>query len=250
MATHIAVAGKGGTGKTTFSALMIRYLVEKRKGDILAVDADPNANLNEALGLKVETVIADILDDTKDPKAIPEGMTKGMFIEYKLSHALVETKDVDLLVMGGPQGPGCYCYPNDLLRKAIETLSQNYDYVVMDNEAGLEHISRGTIPRVEHMFVISDASARGVRSAGRVHDLVKNLNSKVDNIYLVVTKTSEDSLPLLRGEIEQTGLTLIGSVPQDVKVTEFDVQGKPLFTLPADSPAVQSVYSILDHLRL
>ncbi|MHB1420017.1 MAG: ATP-binding protein [Bacillota bacterium] len=245
MTKYIAVAGKGGTGKTTFCSLLIRYLMEKKRGTILAVDADPNANLNEALGLQVTTMIADILEDTKNPKAIPEGMTKDLFIEYKLSQAIVEAKNVDLLVMGGPQGAGCYCYPNDLLRKHIETISKNYDYLVIDNEAGLEHISRRIIPDVSHLFVISDASARGMRSAGRVHQLVKSLKSKVDHIYLVVTKTREEGIDALEEEIRKTGLQLIGTVPLDPQVAEYDIQGKPLFDLPAESGAVRAVNEIL-----
>ncbi len=250
MAITIAVAGKGGTGKTTFTALTIRYLVEKKKGDILAVDADPNANLNEALGLQVDRVIADILEDTKDPKAIPEGMTKDMFIEYKLSQAIVESKDVDLLVMGRPQGPGCYCYPNDLLRKKLETLGANYDYLVVDNEAGLEQISRRTIQKVDHLFVISDATARAIRSAGRVNDLIKTLQTPIGKTYLIVTRVGPEGIDPLMTEMERTGLQLIGTIPNDPLVAQFDMQGKPLFDLPADSPAISAVQQILTKARI
>ena len=167
MPKYIAVAGKGGTGKTTFASLVIRYLIQNKKGSVLAVDADPNSNLNEALGMEVSTTISEMLAQTKDPKSVPPGMSKEVFIEYKLQQSLVETKDLDLLVMGGPQGPGCYCYPNDLLRKYLERLSSGYDYVVVDAEAGLEHISRRTIPQIDWLFIISDASARG--EIGRAH---------------------------------------------------------------------------------
>ncbi|CEP66611.1 Nickel insertion ATPase/GTPase (CO dehydrogenase maturation factor), CooC type [Moorella glycerini] len=244
MARHIAVAGKGGTGKTTFAALLIRYLVEKKKGSILAVDADPNANLNEALGVKVDTVIADILDATKNPRAIPAGMSKDMFIQYQLAQALVETRDFDLLTMGRPQGPGCYCYPNDLLRKHLETLSASYDYMVIDSEAGLEHISRRVIQNVKDLFVISDASVRGIRSAGRVQELVQELQLAIPNMYLIVTKTTGDQGPL-QEEIERTGLPLGGTIPYDEQVVAFDTYGKPLFELPAEAPAVLAVSDIL-----
>lgn len=245
MTKYIAVAGKGGTGKTTFTALLIKYLVTHAKGSILAVDADPNANLNEALGLEVQTAISDILAEVKDPKAVPTGMTKDIFIEYKLSQSIIETPDVDLLVMGGPQGAGCYCYPNDLLRKHLENLGQNYDYVVVDSEAGLEHISRKTIARIDYLFIISDCSARGIRSAKRVLDLVQNLKNQVDQIRLVVTKVNDNQLNDLANEIERTGLTLAGTVPFDSKVVEYDVQSKPLFSLPEENQAVQAVYNIL-----
>ncbi len=246
MAKFIAVAGKGGVGKTTFTALMLRDLVRSKKGaSILAVDADPNANLNEALGMDVEVTIAELLEETKDPKAIPEGMPKNVFVEYKLQQSLVETKQIDLLVMGGPQGPGCYCYPNDLLRKHLENLSNGYDYVAVDTEAGLEHISRRTIQKIDVMFVISDSSARGIRSAGRVNDLIKGLKTPVGAVYLVVTKTAEDSLHNLTDEIAKTGLELIGEIPLDPQVTSQDVQGKPLFDLPDDSLAVKAVESIV-----
>lgn len=245
MAKYIAVAGKGGVGKTTFTALMLRNLVRTKKGaSILAVDADPNANLNEALGLELEVTISELLEQTKDPKAIPEGMPKDVFVEYKLQQSLVESKEIDLLVMGGPQGPGCYCYPNDLLRRHLENLGQNYDYVVVDTEAGLEHLSRRTIQHIDLMFVISDSSARGIRSAGRVYDLIKGLKTPVKDVYLVVTKTAEGSIAELESEIEKTGLKLIGDIPLDSQVVTQDVQGKPLFDLADDSLAVQAVEKI------
>ncbi len=250
MPVTIAVAGKGGTGKTTFSALLIRYLIEKKKGSILALDADANANLNEALGLEVDTMISDILNETKDPKAIPAGMTKDMFIDFKMSHAIVETDKVDLLVMGNPQGPGCYCYPNDLLKKHLDSLSTNYDYLVADNEAGLEHISRRTIPKVDYLFVISDASARGIRSAGRVKNLVDSLKAPVEKIFLIVTKTQHQGIEPLMPEIEKTGLELIGTIPMDSRVTQYDIEGKPLFDLPEDSAAVKAVQDILSQVKL
>jgi CO dehydrogenase maturation factor len=248
MAHHIAVAGKGGSGKTTFAALLIRYLVKNKKGSILAVDADPNANLNEALGVEVATVIADVLEATKNPKAIPAGMSKDIFIEYQLAQALVETRDFDLLTMGRPEGPGCYCYPNDLLRKHLETLSDNYDYMVIDSEAGLEHISRRIIQHVTDLFVMSDASARGIRSARRVRELVQELQLPVANQYLVITRAAGDLAPL-REEIERTGLPLQGVIPYDEQLVTFDTLSKPLFALPADAAAVQAANAVLDRCQ-
>lgn len=251
MAKYVAVAGKGGVGKTTFTALLLRQILNKKPDiSVLAVDADPNANLNEALGLEVTATISDLLEETKNPKAIPEGMPKDVFVEYKLQQTLVESQDIDLLVMGGPQGPGCYCYPNDLLRKYLENLGSNYDLIAIDTEAGLEHISRRTIPRVDTMFVISDSSARGIRSAGRVNDLIKGLHFAVEEVYLVVTKTSDTSLNSLSEEIEKTGLKLIGEIPLDSLVAELDLAGQPLYNLPDESKAVQAVQKILERTQI
>lgn len=240
----IAVAGKGGTGKTTFVALTLKYLAEEGKGSILAVDADPNANLNEALGVELRTAVADILDEVKDARAVPSGMTKDLYIQYKLQQSLIETEKIDLLVMGGPQGPGCYCYPNDLLRQYLERLAENYDFLVVDSEAGLEHLSRRTIPRADILFVMSDATARGVRSAGRVKAIVDSLKTPIERLYLVVTKV-EDGLGPLWSEIAATGLELIGLVPLDEEVIRRDLAGQPLVALPQEAPAARAVREIL-----
>ncbi len=246
MTKYVAVAGKGGVGKTTFTALMLRQMVESKKGiSILAVDADPNANLSEALGLPVTATISELLEETKNPKAIPIGMPKDVYVEYKLQQSLVESKDIDLLVMGGPQGSGCYCYANDLLRRHLENLGQSYDFVAVDTEAGLEHISRRTIPKVDVMFVVSDCSARGIRSAGRVYELIKGLKSEIKQVYLVVTKTAEDSISALAEEIAKTGLQLIGDIPLDPFVVKQDLAGKPLYDLPDEAISVQAVDKIV-----
>ena len=252
MPIQIAVAGKGGTGKTSFCALLIRYLIEQGKVPILAVDADANANLNEALGLElVGQTVSELIASTKDEKSIPTGMSKEAYIEYKLSAALAEGKDVDLLVMGGPDGPGCFCFPNNILRKHLDQLqTQGYQYIVIDNEAGLEHISRRTTRDIDFLFVVSDSSARAIRSAGRVHDLVRQLETKVKHIFLVVTRATPADVEQLRGEIAKTGLTLAGIIPSDPLVNEFDIKGQPLFNLPDHSPAVQAVYALLGHLNL
>lgn len=244
---NIAVAGKGGTGKTTFTALMIRALIKNDERPILAVDADANANLNEALGMEVQAKITRVLEEFKDKKnEIPPGMDKINYMELQLSSALSEEKDVDLLVMGGPTGSGCYCYPNDLLKKFIDKLNDNYPYMVMDNEAGLEHLSRRTTQDIDALYVISDASARGIRSAGRVKEIVDDLDLKVDQIYLVVTKTTGNELEILQDEIDKTGLEVIGTVPRDEEILEYDLHGKPLIDLPDESAVVESVEKIVE----
>ena len=249
MTMRIAVAGKGGTGKTTLAALLVRYLMEEKKGkDILTVDADANANLNEALGLEVEETVSSILEDTKDPKAVPSGMTKDVFVEYRLSRAMVEEDDFDLLVMGNPEGPGCYCYPNDLLKKYLETLSKNYDYMVIDNEAGLEHLSRRLLPMVDLLLVTSDATARGIRSAGRVKEIVEKVKLEVTKMGLVISRSRDGEAQSLNEEIKKSGLELLGEIGYDSKVAEHDLNGLPLLSLPDDSRAVKDSRQLFQNI--
>ncbi len=247
MAKHIAMAGKGGTGKTTIAALLIKYLIEKKKGSILAVDADPNANLNEALGYEFENTISQILVDIKKGN-VPTSMTKETYLQFELHRALVETDYVDLLVMGGPQGPGCYCFPTDILKRHLANMDRSYDYLVVDNEAGLEHISRKTIEDVDVMLVISDPTAKGIRTAGRIYQLAKSLNINIADAYLIVTKIA-DPAPLQK-EIDATGLKLLGVVPYDPKVVEHDLKGISMLDLPDDSAAVQATRDMFDKLKL
>ncbi len=240
MTMRVAVAGKGGTGKTTLAALLVRYLMREKMGkDILTVDADANANLNEALGLEVNETVSSILEDTKDPKAVPSGMTKDVFVEYRLSRAMVEEKAFDLLVMGNPEGPGCYCYPNDLLKKYLETLSKNYDYMVIDNEAGLEHLSRRLLPMVDLLLVTSDATARGIRSAKRVREIVEKVKLDVTKMGLVISRSRDGETQTLDQEIKKSELQLLGEIGYDPMVAEYDLNGQPLLNLPDDSRAVQ-----------
>jgi CO dehydrogenase maturation factor len=251
MTIQIAVAGKGGTGKTSFCALLIRCLIERGKTPILAVDADANANLNEALGFPIEhATVSELIAATKDPQGLPQGMTQDVYIEYKLNSALSEGKDVDLLVMGGPEGPGCFCFPNNILRKYLDHLTKGYQYIVMDNEAGLEHISRRTTRDIDVMFVVSDCSARSVRSAGRIQRLVGQLDAKVNRLWLVLNRAAPEDAKALREEIEKTGLPLAGLVPADPQITEFDVRGKALFELPQESPALAAIRSLIDTLGI
>jgi len=246
VAFNIAVAGKGGTGKTTLCSLIINQLIRANKKPVLAVDADANANLNEALGLEIGGTIAETLAriyNTTEP--LPAGMTKDRYVAFRVHESLAEGDDVDLLVMGGPEGAGCYCYANNLLRGFVAELSNNYSYVVMDNEAGLEHLSRRTTQNVDVMFITSDASARGIRSAGRVKQLVDNLKLDIKKMYLVVTRVNEQTLGALKAEIEKTGLEMAGTIPEDEQVTELDLLSKPLINLPDNSPVVKAVHGIL-----
>ncbi|KXS44574.1 MAG: CO dehydrogenase maturation factor [Candidatus Frackibacter sp. T328-2] len=243
---NIAVAGKGGTGKTTFTSLLTRTLIKNGETPILAVDADANANLNEALGMDIYTTITKLLNEFKEMKGRPPGgMDKASYVEYQLKSSIVEEEDVDLLVMGGPTGPGCYCYPNDLLKGFLSDLSDNYPYVLLDNEAGLEHLSRRTTQDIDILFVISDASARGIRSAGRVKDIVEDIKLNIDQLYLIITKAPDNVTEALGDEIKKTGLEMAGTIPHDPKVAEYDLHGNPLIELPDDSLAVKAVEEIV-----
>ncbi|HHX87967.1 MAG TPA: AAA family ATPase [Firmicutes bacterium] len=245
----IALAGKGGTGKTTLTALLIRYLAWNYPDrSILAVDADANANLNEALGLPVEGTISSILEQTKQSNSVPTGMTRDMFIKYQLNRAMVETERYDLLVMGNPLGPGCYCFPNDLLKKYLEKLSDKYHYVVTDNEAGLEHLSRKVLPAVNLMVITSDLSARGVRTAGRIREIIGNVRIEAGRMGLVITRGRPEDLEKLQGEIKKTGLELWGVIPHDPLVEEYDLYGKPLLEMPDQAASVIAAESLFGKL--
>jgi len=247
MSFNIAVAGKGGTGKTTLCSLIIRQLIKAGKKPILAVDADANANLNETLGMEIEGSLADIIlriNNNLDP--MPAGMSKDQYVAFKVHESLSEGDNVDLLVMGGPEGAGCYCYANNLLRGFVADLRNNYPYLVMDNEAGLEHLSRRTTQNVDVLFITSDCSARGIRSAGRVRELAENLKLDIKKMYLVVTRVNDKAFDSLLPEIEKTGLELIGKLPLDEQVMEYDLLSKPLIDLPNDSQVVAAVDNILN----
>jgi CO dehydrogenase maturation factor len=242
----IAVSGKGGTGKTTLCGMLIKYLLDKGKEPILAVDADSNSNLNEVLGVAVKSTIGEARELMK--RDVPTGMTKEMWFEYKINEALIEANGYDLLVMGRPEGPGCYCAANTLARKYIDILSDNYRYVVIDNEAGMEHLSRLTTQNVNLLIIISDPSSRGVSTAGRIRDLVLELNLHIDRTALILNRAPRDLGPTIAGQAGAFGLELVGTIPADEMVFQFDVEGKPTFGLPADSRAVQSARRIFEHL--
>jgi CO dehydrogenase maturation factor len=226
--------------------MLIKYLLDKGKKPILAVDADSNANLNEVLGVAVNSTIGEARELMK--RDVPMGMTKEMWFEYKVNEALIEANGYDLLVMGRPEGPGCYCAANTLARKYIDILSDNYRYVVIDNEAGMEHLSRLTTQNVNLLVIISDPSSRGVSTAGRIRDLVLELNLEIGRSVLIVNRAPGDLDPAITQQAEALGLELAGTIPSDETVFQFDVEGKPTFELPADSRAVQSARKIFHDL--
>ncbi|MEW6771625.1 MAG: AAA family ATPase [Bacillota bacterium] len=247
----LAVAGKGGTGKTTFAALVIKHLLKAGKRPILAVDADPNANLSQALGIEAAGSIADVMRAvSEDREQIPPGMTKDRYVAYRMHQLLAEGKDVDLLVMGGPEGPGCYCFVNNLLRGFIKELAANYPYVVMDNEAGLEHLSRRTAQNMDVFFVLSDATVRGVRSAARIRELADSLKLGIKRKYLVLNRARPEEVKVLEPEIAGTGLEYAGMIPVDAAVAEYDLYSRPIVSLPDNAPAVAAAGDILRSIEI
>jgi len=248
----IAVAGKGGTGKTTLTGLVIRYILEKKQGPIMAVDADANANLNEVLGVEVDGTIGHIREEALETAGgRPHGMGLDEYLDMRIEQVLIEAKGYDLLVMGRPEGPGCYCAANNVIRKYTDHLIDSYRYIVTDNEAGLEHLSRRTAQKTDLMLIISDPSARGIMTAGRVNEIVDELNLEVGRRGLIINRAPEGGLPeSVQAAIKKTGLELFGVIPTDQNVTEYDFAARPLVELPADSPAVSELYGILDGLNI
>lgn len=254
MAHVIAIAGKGGVGKTTLCGMLIQYLGEKKRGPVLAVDADANSNLNEVLGVDVDMTLGDIREEIaraeiSSTSPIPSGMTKADYAEFKFASALVEEDDYDLLVMGRTQGKGCYCYVNGLLQAQLAKFQKSYPYIVVDNEAGMEHISRGVLPSMETAILVSDCSRRGIQAVGRIAKLIEECEMHPKTVGLIVNRAPEGKLnDGIMEEIQLQGLNLLGVVPQDQEVYECDCAGKPTSQLPADSPVKKALYEILDKL--
>ncbi len=247
MPFSIALAGKGGTGKTTVAGLLIKYLVKTGKTPVLAVDADSNANLNEVCGLEVTDTLGNAREEMKKG-IVPSGMTKDIFIDMKLQQAVVEDDGFDLVVMGQPEGPGCYCAANTLLTGFLEKLTVNYPYIVMDNEAGMEHISRLTTSNVDVLLTISDTSRRGLQAAVRINDLAKDLNIGVSKSYLIINQTKEAPSDSVLNIIKEKGLELAGTIPEDRTVYEYDLNGRPTIELPEDNTAVMAAYEIFEKI--
>ena len=246
----IAVSGKGGTGKTLLSSLLIKALSDKGK-DILAIDADPDSNLPEALGVEVIKTVGDVREELKVDTAegnIPKEMNKWDILDYKIMEAVVETPKFDLLVMGRPEGSGCYCAVNNILRKIIETLSKNYDYIVIDTEAGLEHLSRRTTQNVDTMLVVTDKSKRGILTAKRIGDLAKELDIKFTDIFLIINRITPNNKDLILKKAEDTGIEIIGTIYEDPQVSEYDIEGTPLVNLTEDSDSVLAVSKIVSRI--
>ena len=249
MSFSIAVAGKGGSGKTSVASLIIRYLKKNGLGPILAVDADSNANLGESLGLAIRQTIGSIIASFNDEKInIPPGMTKEAYLEYKLNEVITESKRLDLVTMGRGEGAHCYCYPNLILKKFIDTLADNYAYTVMDNEAGMEHLSRRTTQNVDELLLISDHSVKGIRTVARIRDLVSELELVVKRQSVIINFVPTKLDPLVTEELAKLGIDPTATIPLDKEVYEYDLGLKPLLDLPDTSKAVKVVDNLMAKL--
>ena len=249
MTFSIAVAGKGGSGKTSVTSLIIRYLKNRKMGPILAIDADANANLGDSLGLAVKQTLGAIIASFNEEKIdIPAGMTKENYLTYRFNEAMVESSGLDLLTMGRGEGPECYCYPNVVLRKVADSMAGNYAYVVMDNEAGMEHLSRRTTQNIDALLLISNHSVKGVRTLARIRDLVSELGLVVKKQFVIINMVPDEVAPSISEELAKLKLEPAALVPSDEILYQYDLEAKPLLDLPDSSKAVRAVDKLMDQI--
>jgi CO dehydrogenase maturation factor len=249
MTTTIALAGKGGTGKTTVAALLIKYLIEQGMDRVMAIDADPSSNLNLVLGLPLEVTVGGIREEMLEKvqaNQLGAGTSKYDYLDYHIRVATVEGDHLDLLAMGRPEGQGCYCPVNNLMRMIIDRTSKDYDWVVIDNEAGMEHLSRRTTRDVDVLLIVTDPTVRGVVAARGIAGLARDLSINVKHSYLIVNRLAGELTPALQSAIDEIGIELAGSVPYDPLMAEFDSNGRPLVEVSNDSVAYRAVQQIAD----
>lgn len=260
MTTTIALAGKGGVGKTTVAAMVIKWLAQNQTGSILAIDADPSSNLNMVLGLDLEWTVGDIREDMLEQVkssllgggaamgALPGGVNKRDYLEYHVKSALAEGSRFDLIAMGRGEGPGCYCAVNHNLREVIDGLSRHYAYVVIDNEAGMEHLSRRTTRDVQHLLIVSDPTQRGLVAAQRIADMRKELEINIEKAYLILNRLTGETPAELQAFISKMDVPLLGAIPADDELASFEFSGRPLVDLPDDSPVYRSVSAMMSSI--
>ncbi|NOQ46873.1 MAG: AAA family ATPase [Desulfobulbaceae bacterium] len=250
MTKVIAMAGKGGTGKTTTSALLLKYLIARKMTPILAVDADANANLNELLDLNIHMTLGEIRKEIKGD--IPSGMSRDQFMEMKIHQSLVEDTGFDLMVMGQPDGPGCYCAANQYLAMTMDKLSENYKYIIVDNEAGMEHLSRMNLHTIDHLLIISDPSARGILTARRISEITTPLQLDVKSRYLIVNRAPEPVPPVLQKKIDEAvaeaDLPLGGIISSSDDLIHLELSGGSYLQLPEDTMVVRQAFTIFDEI--
>lgn len=250
MAFTIALAGKGGTGKTTVSALVIKYLKSHKMTPILAVDADSNACLNDALGLEVHTTIGRLreesLNSVRSGSDRPGGMSVEQMFEYHVYQSVIESDGVDLIVMGRPEGPGCYCSANNIIRKYIDILSTKYPYVVIDNEAGMEHLSRRTNNDVDLLILVSDASIKGILTMKRIKDLIDEMGISIRRILPIINMAENGQYPILSEKATDFGFRDIRFIPKDDNISRYDIEGIPIIHIPDSSCSFIAMQDILN----
>jgi CO dehydrogenase maturation factor len=260
MTITIALAGKGGVGKTTIAGMVIKYLVQNKPGPVLAIDADPSSNLNMVLGLDLDWTVGDIREDMLAQVktslvaggaamgALPGGVSKHDYLDHKIRASLAEGEAFDLIAMGRSEGTGCYCAVNHNLREVIDSISKNYRYIVIDNEAGMEHLSRRTTRDVQHLLVVSDPTQRGIVAAERISSFRNDLDIRIERAYLIINRLPGVMPPALGSEISQLDIPLLGTVPTDEELINFEFSGKPLVELGNDSPVYQAVAGMLESI--
>ncbi len=248
MTFTLTITGKGGTGKTLVAALTLRHLLEIFSDKtFLVVDADSNTNLNKALGIEFKKTLGDLREEFLNYESSTGG--KDLYFETALyEEVLVETNKFDFIAMGRPEGPGCYCYVNHLLRHTLDRLSRNYDFVVIDCEAGLEHLSRRTTRNVDVMLIIVDPSIRSIITAERIRDLALKLEIGVNSIYTIINKINRMLAPRVVEELIKREFKILGSIPEDPLVIEYDLKGIPIVELPDNSEAVKASRKIVERL--
>jgi CO dehydrogenase maturation factor len=254
MGYTIAFAGKGGTGKTSLAGLTIKYLLSKRNGPVLAVDADSNACLNEVLGVEIHATIGKLREESlqvvRSGSERPGGLSMEQLFDYQVQQSIIEAKGFDLMVMGRPEGPGCYCAANNIIRKYTDMLSDKYPYIIIDNEAGMEHLSRRTTHKVDLLVIVSDPTVKGILTAKRINELVDELKLEVDRRVLIINRVIGQEGEELKKMAEGFGINVAGLIPQDEMIFRFDLEGKPVFELPEDAVSVQTVFGALQSLQI
>ncbi len=247
MSKVIAFAGKGGVGKTTVASLVVRHLSHNGETPILAVDADPNSNLGETMGLDVTSTIGEIRESfMKDPQGVPSGMDKVNYLETLVEQAIIEKPQFDLLVMGRQEGQGCYCMVNNILNNFTDKLTASYKYLVVDNEAGMEHLSRRTSGKVDHLFLVTDYSLRGLRAVKRIHEMMDSLKLEVGNLGIVVSRGPQKLGKAFLDEVKEIGIPILAVIPDDSALLDFDMERKSLLELPDNSPSVLAIEKMMD----
>ncbi len=248
MAKTIAVAGKGGTGKTTIAALIIRYLCEKNMRPVLAVDADPDANLGTLLGIKTGTSVGDLREEVrKEMKNMPAGMTKANYVEAGLHQIIEEANGFDLITMGRGEGRGCYCSLNNLIRKFSDDLAPSYAWIVMDNEAGLEHISRTTTSNVDALIVVVNENPIALETAKRIEQIVDSLKNEIRKKYVVTNMVRMERREMIKKRVSELSMEYLGDVPRDQMLEDAIFNGESVFTLK-ESKAKENIFSMMDKI--